>query len=401
LAATVLYLGGVPQLDPRRNAVATPPIATSTPRPVFHPKTLGEERLAVCCHHVTAFNVQPNISWGKATLEEQSQWMKWKCSDVLKQHFGTFEDAPTKCRSLGTPTYTFYMYRVSGDTDWPIENVNAASLGGVLWYLHNEVVTGKPRKFGITRMRRYKVQVAGTRALAKLNMTFGVRFAWDTQECTGAGPFSSKEECDAQFKKYGYFIGCNNLGSYPFPTAAKGFPNHYPEAVWYSLPRKGRCHGRPTGEDNCTYNFEEVGNMTIDELVGIKDYGRIGVEYNEDADHGWGISWWDRKFDDGVCRKRWLHAKEMWARKYPDQESDEDRPAPSCDFKCDFYPHPPAECGMEQPKGPAMCSNHKWCYSVMMSYHAPSVGHYGHRLYAINSSTAMMSHHAPPSPAST
>merc|ERR1711939_1116414 len=124
----------------------------------------------------------------------------------------------------------------------------------------DEVIPNKPRNFGITRMRRFKVQVAGTQALAKLNMTFGVRFAWDTQECTGAGPWASSEECDAQFKKYGYFVGCNNLGSYPFPTAAKGYPVHYPEAVWYSLPGKGRCHGRPTGEDNCTFGMCGQGN---------------------------------------------------------------------------------------------------------------------------------------------
>jgi len=218
--------------------------------------------------------------------------------------------------------------------------------------------------------------MGGTQALAKLNMTFGVRFAWDTQECTGAGPWASSEECDAQFKKYGYFVGCNNLGSYPFPTAAKGYPVHYPEAVWYSLPGKGRCHGRPTGEDNCTYSFEEAGNVTIDELVGIQDYWRINLEYDENADHGWGFSWWDHKYDDLACRQRWLHVRDVWARKYPDEESDEDLPAPSCDFNCDFYPNPPAECTMEQPKGSAACSNPGWCKHQQQTYHAPHVGHY-------------------------
>merc|ERR1719394_370124 len=106
LAVTVLYLGGLQQLDPRRNtAVTTPatPLATSTPRTVFHPKTQGEERLAVCCHHVTAFNVQPNVSWGQATLEQQGIWMKWNCDDVLQRHLGNLEDASSKCRALGAP----------------------------------------------------------------------------------------------------------------------------------------------------------------------------------------------------------------------------------------------------------------------------------------------------------
>jgi hypothetical protein len=386
LAVTLRHLGDLAQVDPGQNMVKAAAInSTTSSHPqnatalkLEHTQTPGEERLAVCCHHVTAFNIQPDVSWGTAPLEEQGHWMKWNCSGVLMQHFGTFEDTPTKCRSLGTPIYTFYMYRVTGDKDYAIENVNTASLGGVLWYLHNEVIVAKPRAFGITVMRRFKVQVAGTRALAKLNMTFGVRFAWDSQVCTGAGPWAWPSECEAQFKKYGHFIGCNNLGEYPFPTAAKGYPSYYPEAVWYSLPRNGRCHGngRPTGEDNCTYNFEEVGNITIDELVGIKDYWKVPREYDGDADHGWGFSWWNHKYDEKACAQRWLHARDVWAKKFPGEKSDEDLPAPSCDFRCDFYENPPNECSTAQPMGAHACTSPGWCKGVQASYHAPAVGHY-------------------------
>jgi hypothetical protein len=385
LAAIVNQLGGGPHIDPGRSIVV-PIIAsqaqmhTTTSRPSTtrpnRPQTPSEELLAVCCHHVTAFNVQPNVTWGQATLEQQGIWMKWNCDDVLQRHLGSLEDTSSKCRALGAPTYTFYMYRVTGDTDWPIENVNAASLGGVLWYLHNEVIVAKPRKFGIKRMRRFKVQVAGTPALAKLNMTFGVRFAYDTQVCTGAGPWASPKECEAQFKKYGHFIGCNHLGSYPFPTAAKGFPNHYPEAVWYSLPGQGRCHGRPTGEDNCTYSFEEKGDILLDELVGIKDYDEIQSEYDITTDRGLGFSWWDHKFDDWACRQRWLHVRDVWSKRFPGEKSDFELPAPSCDFKCDFYPNPPYECTMPQPQGRDACSTPDACWHVQQTYHAPQVGHY-------------------------
>jgi hypothetical protein len=388
MAALIVQLGGGQQNDPRRSVIVpilgSPPYAsTTTSRPTTStepgPLRPQEELLAVCCHHVTAFGVRPNSTWGTASLEQQALFQKWGCDRVVKSRFGTLDNSDVNCRSLGPPTYTFYIYRVTGDTDWPIYNVNAGSLGGVLWYLHNEVIVGRPRKFGITRMRRFKVQVAGTRALERINMTFGVRFAYDTQVCTGAGPWASPAECDAQFEKYGYFVGCNNLGTYPFPTAAKGFPCHYPEAVWYSLPKGGRCHGRPTGEANCTYSYEESGDILLDELVGIKNRSQLPsdwTEYDINTDEGYGFSWWDHKFDDWACRNRWQHVRDMWARKFPGTERDDELPAPSCDFTCSFYPNPPLECTMPQPTGADACSTPEACGRVMESYHAPHVGHY-------------------------
>jgi hypothetical protein len=262
-------------------------------------------------------------------------------------------------------------------------NVNTGNLAGVLWYLHNEVVNTVPRKFGITRIRRLRFQVAGTRALKEKNMTFGVRFAYDGQTCTGAGPWASPMECEARYKKYGNFVGCNNLGEYPFPTAAKGYPNHYPGAVWYSLPKEGQCHGRPTGESNCTYSYEDAGAITIDKLVGITDYwGTVNgnpnwKEYDSNTDQGSGFSFWDWKYSDQACAERLKKVRNVWDQTYPDVEKDTDLPTPSCDFDCDrFYPNPPGECHSVQPTGQAACHDPTACSRVAQSYHAPKVGAY-------------------------
>merc|ERR1711933_654124 len=55
--------------------------------------------------------------------------------------------------------------------------------------------------------------------------------------------------------RYGYFVGCNKLGQFPYPLS----PSHYPGAVWYSLPGLGRCIGPPTGTEHCTFSFTNEG----------------------------------------------------------------------------------------------------------------------------------------------
>merc|ERR1719419_2021670 len=73
-----------------------------------------------------------------------------------------------------------------------------------------------------------------------------------------------------EWSNFGYFVGCNNLGEWPFPT----FKVHYPGAIWYSLPGScpsmqfyaetewcekkepgGYCPGEPTGTGDCTWNY--------------------------------------------------------------------------------------------------------------------------------------------------
>ena len=51
--------------------------------------------------------------------------------------------------------------------------------------------------------------------------------------------FSSKEPAaPAAEMDLRYFVGCNNLGSFPFPD----YDTHYPEAKWYALP--GPCESK-------------------------------------------------------------------------------------------------------------------------------------------------------------
>merc|ERR1712048_737231 len=202
------------------------------------------------------------------------------------------------------PTLSFYVYRSQSDETYPPLNTNAASLGGVLWYLQNEVVSrcdsGRGngefgyRRFKITRILRYKVMTKAPEPLFKKGMNFGVRVAYDFGKNTGAW-HPSKDKLES-YEKYGYHVGCNILGAGPYPQCpepkdhAEGYcPIEYPNAVWYSLPGKcpsqdlshktkqcerdqpgGYCTDGPTGQGDCTYTYEPAGELDIDELVGIK-----------------------------------------------------------------------------------------------------------------------------------
>lgn len=249
------------------------------------------------------------------------------------------------------PIYTFYMYRAQGDDDYPLENVNTANLGGVMWYLHNEVVKDSPRKFGITRITRFKVSVTATDRMASRGMNFGVRFAYDSQTCTGAGPWNGEGSCDKYYREYGNFVGCNLLGKYPFPMASQGFPVHYGGSKWYSLPKEGHCQceeGKacaPTGAVDCTYTAEWAGHIYIDDLEG----GPGEKEYDEGQDMGIGNPFWNQKFDDYACWQRTQRADAFFQRAHPEYPGDRELPEPDCDFSCkNFYrgitDGPPDDC---------------------------------------------------------
>lgn len=246
------------------------------------------------------------------------------------------------------PAHTFYMYRVEGAAQgYPWENVNTGNLAGIMWYLHNEVVERTPRKFGATRIMRYKVTTKATAPLFEKGMNFGLRFAFDFGMCTG--PFN----CAEQFGKYGYFVGCNYVDQWP-TDEWKG-QNHYPGATWFSLP--GPCSSKrfpdrapscrlsdpgghcafPNGEGTCTYSYEPAGEISIDELVGIPDYAAFqakgGREYRRTTDRGRFTSFWDYKGDPAACMRRLEAARQLFAKRC----GGDDLPAPPCDFNSNAF----------------------------------------------------------------
>jgi len=281
----------------------------------------------------------------------------------------------------GAPLFEFYMYRAVSDETYAPLNVNTASLGGVLWYLQHEVVIQYPRKFGISRIKRMKVQMRATDALVQLGMHFGPRFAFDKGQCTGPfvcgreeekgeapqpkfcdGGFEKKYEADImaangkpfdgpyEWSKFGYFVGCNKLGSYPFPM----YEVYYENATWYSLPGPcpskqfnehskacvarqpgGMCKGEPTGAGDCTWSYEEVGEVLLDDLIGIsvdKLHKEGGREYNPLTDKGTKLSFWNGINTTSANTERMKALTDLFEEKYPKQTRDEALPPPPCDF---------------------------------------------------------------------
>jgi len=216
------------------------------------------------------------------------------------------------------------MYRAQSDENYPMQNVNTADLAGVLWYLHNEVVTLCPRKYNITRILRLKVTV-------KLP-TIGY-VAFDSGQCTV--PF-----CEKLWDQRGFKVGCQVVPyGVAFGSGHTGIPGH-----WYSLP--GPCPSQPrwrktracevaepggackegVWDDKCTYMVEFSGEVRLDDLTGIRDYAafcRAGsLEYNLQMDSGVNFKFWDGKFNLDKCRQRYETLLEAFRYKYPNEPAD-------------------------------------------------------------------------------
>eukprot|EP00416_Gambierdiscus_australes_P034125 CAMPEP_0171106366 /NCGR_PEP_ID=MMETSP0766_2-20121228/64604_1 /TAXON_ID=439317 /ORGANISM="Gambierdiscus australes, Strain CAWD 149" /LENGTH=427 /DNA_ID=CAMNT_0011567451 /DNA_START=68 /DNA_END=1351 /DNA_ORIENTATION=+ len=317
----------------------------------------GEEEQVDKVEVVPAWGKCGGIGWtgptecvkGFACLEESVYYSM--CAPAPKRTWYVHQDSPTLQEASKAPMLTFYVYRAQNDQVYPMESVNVASLGGVLWYLHNEVVSCNygdcqyARRFGIDRIVRYVLRMRATTPLLQAGMNFGLRYAYDFAKCTG--PW----DCEKEYQKYGYFVGCNNLSSgFPFPN----FPVFYTGA-WYSLPgpcgekdyrhkypfcRKdqpgGHCQGEPSGTGDCTYSIEVAGEIRLDELEGIRNYQEFilagGQEYNSTSDEGVDMSFWDGLNDTVANALRVEKADKLFQMKYPNMASDAQLPPPSCDF---------------------------------------------------------------------
>eukprot|EP00451_Oxyrrhis_marina_P016664 CAMPEP_0204332174 /NCGR_PEP_ID=MMETSP0469-20131031/16263_1 /ASSEMBLY_ACC=CAM_ASM_000384 /TAXON_ID=2969 /ORGANISM="Oxyrrhis marina" /LENGTH=359 /DNA_ID=CAMNT_0051315285 /DNA_START=27 /DNA_END=1106 /DNA_ORIENTATION=+ len=235
---------------------------------------------------------------------------------------------------------TFYMYRAQNDEDYPLDNNNAASLEGVVWYVHNEVVRlSCPRHYNITRIKRFKITMENTPELfAERSSQFGPFVAMDKASCT-------VPDCSSLWDKYGYITGCQKQTS--------GTGQYYGlKTIWYSLvgacPEMpfdqktdeckkehpgGQCSS-PDGSKTCTWKYEPAGEISLDELEGIDDYAKFcsdgNREYVPETDKGVGCSFWDGLQDPEANAKRVKAAAALFLKKFPDMPLT--TPTPLCDW---------------------------------------------------------------------
>jgi len=259
-------------------------------------------------------------------------------------------------------SFTFYVYRAETEAHEPMGNINAASLGGLLWHLHNQVVSRCPRRattasqMDLTRIVRYKVTTKATTPLLMMGMNFGVQFFFDYGQCVGPG-----NSHGGDWDLYGYVVGCSRLGAWPHPEDPSAKAYH--DAVWYSFPGEcptedaehksadcmarypgGRC-ATPSGAGDCTYSIDPAGEINIDELVGISprwathmDFCQQGCrEYFKHLDGGNCIHWWDRKNDAMLNSQRMGQVDEMFSQKFPDLPRDREMAPPPCDWNKQRY----------------------------------------------------------------
>ncbi|CAK0828013.1 unnamed protein product [Prorocentrum cordatum] len=293
----------------------------------------------------------------------------------------------------GPRAQTFYMYRAQSEATYPLENINTADLAGVLWYLHNEVIVARPRKYKIDRIKRYKVTVKNTWEFWNAHKRqFSAFVAYDAARC-------STPVCKDIYNQYGFIVGCQtqdlNVAAYLAPNQTswnceKGSDECRPP-VWYSLPGPcpaqgmdngridpnkvgldvsafkskecikkmpgGRCD-KASGAPDCTYSYEEAGEIMLDELAGIDDYDNFwnysyvnclrdksqhklsedepciqNKEYDVKLDKGVGTKFWDGKLDKKKCEARMESARQLFKKHFPEFPADYDEPA--CEF--DMY----------------------------------------------------------------
>jgi len=225
------------------------------------------------------------------------------------------------------PLLEFYAYRAMTNQHYDMENVDMANLAGEMYYLNHEIVsTSCPRNRNITRVVRFKVTMRAP--LALYNSGPG-HPNWLIFQAFDVGGTIGQEDR----RKWGWAPGCMTV------TGDKGGDYRYKDGIWYSFP--GRCPSRqlghkddhckraepggkcrsPTGEFDCTWNLEPAGEITIEELTGIHDYGDFchqhKKEYVEHLDRGSGFHFWDERHDPKRCAERVRIAEEHFHQKYP------------------------------------------------------------------------------------
>jgi hypothetical protein len=285
------------------------------------------------------------------------------------------------------------MYRAQSEATYPLENINAADLAGVLGYLHTEVGGAQPRKYAVDRIKRYKVTVKNTWEFWNVHKRqFSAFVAYDAARCT-------TPICKDIYNQYGFIVGCQTqdltvasyLSSSQTSWNCEKGADECNAPVWYSLPGPcpsmgmdnghiaadkvsldvsayksddcvkrmpgGHCD-KATGAPDCTYSYEEAGEIFLDELAGIDDYEMFwnvsytkclqrkalhqlkpgenctqNKEYDVKLDKGVGNSFWDGKHDKKQCANRMDAVRQLFKMHFPDHPLDLEEPA--CEF--DMY----------------------------------------------------------------
>jgi len=288
-----------------------------------------------------------NCSFSCSAAQEQAGCAPRTCSEDGSctrcrpgfRHAALQGAAAASCtKETAAASMNFYMYRAQSDVSYPPENCDLASAAGVMWYLHNEVVILCPRHYDITRILRYNVTVFNPAPVFALRGgQFGHFVQFDYGQCT-------VPDCKANWwDKYGYMVGCQQQDS----TMWK-----YDESYWYSLPGKcpsqkwndktaeciaeeagGNCSS-PDGSSTCTWHVEPAGEVSVDDLSGIKNLAAFcaagNVEYDPDKDRGRGCSFWDDKFNKTRNQDRVMAMQRLFAKNYPTEDALA-VPAPMCD----------------------------------------------------------------------
>lgn len=212
---------------------------------------------------------------------------------------------------------TFYIYRAQSEAEYPNENINAADLPGLLYYLQNEVVQGCPRKFGVTRIRRMKVTTRRNQ--------FVPFEAFDSAQCTA-------EDCLIHIREAMYSMGCQSIPDFcgsitglwyslPGPCPYEPFDQKSPECE--AADPGGLCAPDNTDLVDCKFLVENAGSINLNMLVGLTETNcTAGMEYDRHKDKGDTTNFWDDAHDEDSCMLRLARIKHAFLMQYPDMPAE-------------------------------------------------------------------------------
>jgi len=278
------------------------------------------------------------------------------------------------------PVVSFRVYRAIdsrllggslGDAGTRLGNTNAASAGGVLGYLHTEVIpsfavppTGR-RLNGIDAIAVFEVHMLNVEA-ARIFPSYHPRGGVNL-----FGPYMAFNDGVAmppqardQIVRFGAYVGIQDEGNHPrhaYPGDWYSFVGACPLSPWRrndatgqrekpspcptALPLGGICpaSGAPDGTPSCQYTYSYLGYVPLDDLVGItskshplcreNDRERACVDYTDFQRNGGfeysagpstrvdcagdqvpesGLPFWRGRCDPGKARAR-IRALTQWS----------------------------------------------------------------------------------------